>query len=61
MGAVAYYECSALTGEGVADVVEAAVRIALTRCHRDKGCQTKVQKFVKSARKKYHKYRENRH
>ena len=38
IGAVGYMECSALTGEGVAQVVESAVRCATASPEQDNGC-----------------------
>lgn len=53
MGAVGYSECSARTGEGVADFFESVVRFARQRRRRETGPLTKVRKFVKDFRKKH--------
>lgn len=50
MGAKAYYECSAATGEGVTDVIHAAIRMALER-RREAKPPTKIRKLLKKVRK----------
>lgn len=59
MGAKAYYECSATTGEGVTDVIHGAIRMALER-RRLANPPTKIRKLlkkVKQAKKEFKMFR----
>lgn len=60
MSARAYYECSAITGEGVADVFEAVVRIAMERrrSHHNGGAKAKLSMFASKLKVKYQKLRD---
>lgn len=57
MGATAYYECSATTGEGVNEVFEAAIRIALGR-RRETNPPTKMRKLLKKVKREINKLRD---
>lgn len=57
MGAKAYYECSAITGEGVNEVFEAAIRIALGRLRETKP-PTRMQKILKRVKREINKLRD---
>lgn len=53
MGAVAYFECSASTGEGVVDFLESIIRYCLQRRRsKSPGALKKVKNFFKVCGKK---------
>lgn len=60
MGARAYYECSAASGEGIADVFDAVVRIAMERRrrHHDAGTKARLSMFASKIKAKYQKLRD---